>query len=341
MQRFSHDIATSRRCPEFAEISRHLLKENLEQVCLVNVQACILIAEYAGAQADRNAECLYFTIAARMAQMLHLDQDPAEGDQSHRETCRRVWWSCYMVDIWSSAGLGLARQLADHATTRLPMLEHDFQAVNAEDSDVLCKTSLGFWAYMVKLVKIFAHVQTLHQVLLSPGHDDMYILNLTKRAAEAFEQYQAELPSDMAFNQTNLDKYRKSNTARIFIALHLGYNHYATLLYFHHLDKRRSFSSIDKLFADRCKAHAAELSDIIKISMEQTGCEAYFHIVGHMTIISSSVLLHTLLFGSEEELADARERLRINFLKLIDLSKYWPGIGRIVSLRLSIFPSDD
>jgi hypothetical protein len=52
-----------------------------------------------------------------------------------------------------------------------------------------------------------------------------------------------------------------------------------------------------------------------------------------MTTVSSSVLLHTLLFGTEDELAQSRRCLHAKFEALLELEQYWPGVRSMVSFH--------
>ena len=59
--------------------------------------------------------------------------------------------------------------------------------------------------------------------------------------------------------------------------------------------------------------HATAFCELIRASKQQ-GSKVFHNVVGHMTVVSSPVLLHTLLLGEDEELAMARERLESNFM---------------------------
>jgi hypothetical protein len=50
-----------------------------------------------------------------------------------------------------------------------------------------------------------------------------------------------------------------------------------------------------------------------------------------MAIVSSSVLLHTLLFAEENELPPSRHCLETNFEALLELEKYWPIVKTMVN----------
>lgn len=49
-----------------------------------------------------------------------------------------------------------------------------------------------------------------------------------------------------------------------------------------------------------------------------------------VTVVSSSVLLHTLLLGDDEELPMARQRLESNFEFLVRLKEIWPSVDVMV-----------
>jgi hypothetical protein len=98
----------------FSSEAKRLVKADLENICLENVQACILVGNICFAESNADLESLYFgkfepseldesstnfvsVIANRMAQLLKLaDENPAD-DYVLREVKRRVWWSLYMV----------------------------------------------------------------------------------------------------------------------------------------------------------------------------------------------------------------------------------------------------
>jgi hypothetical protein len=85
------------------------------------------------------------------------------------------------------------------------------------------------------------------------------------------------------------------------------------------------------MFAQRCKHHATEYCELIRTSNQHGGAEALYNIVGHMTVVSSSVLLHTLLLGADHEHPMARHRLESNFEFLVKLREIWPSVDIMVS----------
>jgi hypothetical protein len=269
-----------------------------------------------------------------MAQILRLPEPAAEDDGITIESKLRTWWSLYMIDQWSSAGLNIPRQIQDTNKFRLPMPELVFQNLTpgqAIDSDVQTHRS-GLWGYMVILVKIFGHIQHLHRQLADGTLDDSGTESATRQLANELDSFIQYLPIDLQLTNANMKRHATLGIGRAFVALHLGYHHYATLLYFPYLGTQLSHVPDHELFASRCKHHAVALSDLLKSSDETESCEALYFIVAHMTVTSSSALLHTLLFGQEKELFDTKRRLYYNFQILLRLKSYWPGVDLMVSI---------
>jgi hypothetical protein len=129
----------------------------------------------------------------------------------------------------------------------------------------------------------------------------------------------------MVYTPENLAIQVERGVGRSFVALHLGYHHDATLLYYQYLDQYRPDTPNRRMYIQRCKYHATSFCELLRTS-EEHNSEAFHNIVGHMTVVSSSVLLHMLLLGEDEELPKARERLEYNFQFLIKLRDLWPSV---------------
>jgi hypothetical protein len=272
-----------------------------------------------------------------MAQLLKLyERDPSDDDITH-ETKRRVWWTLYLIDRWASAGLGLPRQFFySGPPPPPPMDEYIFQHLREGDpiqkSDL---SKLGIWAHMISLVRIFGHIQDFNRQLVNRAEwdEDSTQLAAQELAAE-MTQYEENLPHDIRYSLQNLEAQVAKGTGRTFVALHLGYHHYAILLYYQYLDRHRPPTPQVKMYTARCKYHAAAFSDLISLSRTHGQAEALYNIVGHMTVVSSSVLLYTLLFGDEDELPHARRRLESNFEALVELRSYWQSVELMVLTSL-------
>ncbi|KAM0347635.1 hypothetical protein ACHAPU_004648 [Fusarium lateritium] len=195
----------------------------------------------------------------------------------------------------------------------------------------------GLWAYMVQLVEIYTQIQHLHQDLADTveWNEDM-IEESVQRLEFELGSFEESVGPRLMFSRENLEAFTSRGLGRVFVAFHLGYHHYYTLLFYHYLDHRRPPTRNGKKYADSCKAHAAIVCDVLKASREVTGAEALYNIVGHVTIVSSSVLLHTYLFGESHELDISRERLGSNLESLVQLRGYWPSVDLMIG-RLVVF----
>ena len=266
-----------------------------------------------------------------MAQILHLPERKDSDDLMQQETKRRVWWSLYMIDLWASAGLGLPRQVQELSSNNLPMHEGIFH--QATPDAIPLDSRPGLWAHMISFVRVFGHIQDLHHHHASGRVSDAEAEAITQRLADDLENALKAVPAEDLLTVENLESYSSVGLGPAFVALHLGYHHYATLLYFQYLDMELEPTPCRTLFAARCKQHAAAFSDLLKISVTSPGCEAVYVIVAHMTVVSSAALLYTLFFGREDELPSTRERLQVNFEKLIELRTYWPFVSSMVCVR--------
>jgi hypothetical protein len=276
-----------------------------------------------------------------MAQILRLPEADPGDDSIMREVKLRTYWSLYMIDQWSSAGLDMPRQIPDTNRHSLPMPEMEFWNMisgNKVPRELAHDRQPGLWGYMVILARIFGKIQELHRQLANNHLSDAEAEEYTRQVALLLQEFSQSLPPNMKLTRDNLDRHAKGGLGSTFVALHLGYHHYSTLLYFHYLDSTHNEVSNQALFAARCKFHAAAFSELLSLSNEVPGCEAVYFIVAHMTVISSSALLHTLLFGEPDEMPGTRERLSSNFQVLLKLKQYWPYVNSMVRPLCCPFP---
>lgn len=266
-----------------------------------------------------------------MAHMIRLPEHCPDDDPITCEMKRRTWWSLYMIDRWSSAGLSLPRQIQDNSLIPLPIFESDFHRMNPDHmSTNVVSGRPGLWAHMITLARIFGEIQDLVFRFASGELNVQQLESPIRQLADELESFADELPSYTRLSITNLEQHSTEGLGQAFVALHLGYHHYATLLYFQYLDLQLERTPVHRLFAARCKKHAASFSDLLQLSKKVKDCEAVYFIVGHMTVVSSGALLHTLFFGDDTELPDTRQRLEANFETLTELRRYWPAIGMMV-----------
>lgn len=312
--------------------AKRLILLDLGNPCLENIQACVVIGNVAGCEGDASSEVLFFAMATRMAQILRLGESNPADSVLQREQKLRIWWTLWMIDKWSSAGSDLPRQMHDsEKPTDYSMDEQAFHTLPINAVSYTSPRRNGLWAHMVTLVDHFGPIQDLNRSLvrgnLSSGELDQRVHTL----ATSLEAWRSPLPDHVQLNERNFAAHKARGLGRCFVALHLGFYHYSILLYFQFLDVDNMITAERQHYASRCKEHASGFSDLLRGSYDSPDCDAVYMIVSHMTVVSSSVLLHTLLFGAEGELAAARDRLASNFQILVRLRGYWPVVEAMVS----------
>ncbi|KAF4636660.1 hypothetical protein G7Y89_g1426 [Cudoniella acicularis] len=300
----------------------------------VTIPARTRIAE---SSATPSSEALFFRIAIGMAQIMRLPSlDPADKEVT-RELKRRVWWSLFMADCWYSSGLGLPRQINDtERSSDLPMEESTFHALPVDHPTLDRPWKPGLWAHMITLVELFGPIQDFNRRIVQEDLEDAEINRCTYDLSQKLDAWENNLPADTKLNPENLEAHKRRGTGGPFVALHLGLYHYSTLLYFQYLETEGIFTNTTKTFAERCKHHASSYSALLKFSREHKGFQVVYPTIGHMAIVSSSVLLHTLLFGDENQIPSARNSLNANFEALIELAQYWSAIKSMIE-RLVVF----
>ncbi|KAH8692576.1 hypothetical protein BGW36DRAFT_436274 [Talaromyces proteolyticus] len=319
--------------------SKRLLQIDIERVCLENIQTCILVANLCVAHANPSSEFLFFRTAIAMVQLMQPFTGHVNGKAVINEIWVRIWWSLFAADNWCSSSLGLQRQMKDWPRpARLPMDECRFAEMAPDQPlhEPYLDLDLGLWAYMATLIELFGPIQEFNwravngEVLLQDQLEQD-----TDRLAQRLDDWQDRLPRHVQLTESNLIEHSKRGTGGIFMGLHLGFHHYATLLYYQYLDTRFTLTTRTRRFAARCKYHALGYSMLLANGRQLPGCEAVYPTVGHMAIVSSSVLLHTLLFGTEDDLPQSRHCLEVNFEALLELERFWPSVKAMINRLLN------
>ncbi|KAH7024888.1 fungal-specific transcription factor domain-containing protein [Microdochium trichocladiopsis] len=324
--------------------AKRLLQLGMEDVCLEHIQACILISTMC-VDLSNSSEVLYHRIASAMADVLNLNSPAQDTSMIVAEMKRRAWWACYLAENWCVSGLRLLSPIK-HApiVIALPMDEADFLTLPTDQSlphRETCRT--GCFAELLQLSKLFTPIQDLNRRVASGETGTSQLDREVEVLAQQLDEWKRQLPPDIEMSWENLDLHQERGVGGSFVLVHLTYHYYATLLYFRFLEQDRggdqqltANSAIYRKYVDCCKMHASSFSALLRRARQRKGCEPNFPLIGHMTTVSSSVLVHTLLFGDVTELRAARQELQANFEALIDLVKYWPGTSTMIA-RLVMF----
>ena len=267
-----------------------------------------------------------------MADILRLDLPCQSHSLVESEIRRRAWWSLYLADAWCVSSLGLPSQMSGTPILiDLPMDENMFFSLSPDQRNLDEPYKPGIFAQLITLSQIFGPIQDLNRRIALGETHTAHLDHQVVLLAKQLEDWREKLPADVQMSWENLHQQQEKGVGGSFVVLHLAYHHYATLLYFRFLEDRQNASSTYQTYIKRCKTHASSFSALLRRSRLLKGCEPVFPLVGHMTTISSSVLLHTLLFGNTLELAEARRELNANFEALIELKQYWPSTSTMVS----------
>lgn len=260
-----------------------------------------------------------------MSEVIHLDSQLENSPVIVRETSLRIWWSLYVIDRWCFSGLGLPRHM-DYVDicSPLPMDDFTFDSLAYDQITLKAPCQPGIFAHMITLVHQFGPIQDINRTIAKGSMDATELGQRVEHIERRLESWRETLPADIQMTVQNLHSQQQDGQGGPFVALHLAYHHFSTLLYFHFLEKQQSTSSASGAYVSRCKSHAASFSSLLHLSRQMKGCEPNYPTVAHMTTVSSSVLVHTLLFGDLQELQKARRDLNMNFEGLLELQKYWP-----------------
>lgn len=236
-----------------------------------------------------------------------------------------------MIDVWSSAGVRLPKQMPSLENIPLPCDEEVFLNLKPGEFVTLqyqSPSASSLLAQMIKLNRILAEINEVNQRTVA-GHTGGAILeNIIMELFNKLDDWHAGLPPFMCDNTTNLQRYASQGLGRIFVAVHLGYYHFGQLLFylFLHGDCHSTALSA-QFYANKCKAYAESLCEIVYAAHDIPGCEVQYTMVGHILVIASTAQIHTLLFSDNEvQIAAARRRLERNFEILSQLRQYWPTL---------------
>ncbi|KAK2015227.1 fungal-specific transcription factor [Colletotrichum eremochloae] len=315
---------------------------NLRDVSLTSIQACVLLGAYSIVEGEAGAETVFYSAACRIANYLDLPNLPTP-DPLQREIHIRVYWSLCMIDVWSSTGVNLPRLMDRRMDVPLPMNETTFlnmTRANNNHFDFILSPNRedSLIAQMIKLNSILMRVNDAIKSLTS----DVDVTNIDETVSELSQELEAweiELPPSLRDTPANLHSFAAQGLGRVFIAVHTGHYHYSQLLYYQYLDEVQRFptSPTAQMFARKCKENAISMSRIIDLASTMPGCDAKFNMLGHITVITSSIFIHTLLFETDEaEIANARATLERHFNTLVALRVYWPAL-EVCFARLKTF----
>lgn len=343
------------RGDSYADQSNRLL--DLRDVSLATVQACVLLGAFSITRGEAAAESIYYCTACRIANFLDLVNRPS-SDAIEREVnirgmslfstfvhllMRSVWWSLCMIDVWSSTGVNLPRQMQRMENVPLPIDEVPFLifrrgSVQTLGFNAAFSSASSLLAQMIKLNRILADINSLNARTVAGTSTGVMLENEVMDLSNALNDWHNNIPAYMHDTPSNLQRYAAQGLGRMFVAVYLGYYHFGQLLFYQflHGDCHSTILSA-QFYASKCKFHAEALCEIVYAAHSVPGCDVQYTMVGHILVIASTVQIHTLLFSdNEEQIAAARTRLERNFAIMSQLRTYWPTLD-VCFTRLRAF----
>lgn len=250
-----------------------------------------------------------------------------------------VWWTLYMIDIWSSHGLGMNVPCVLRYSSHIPLPteEISFLSLRQVSQDPELGTG-GIWAEMVRLARIWAEIHDLNQATVRGDKDPVSLNTAVAVLASKLNDWSARLPKHLAETHQNLERYASIGLGPAFAALHLGFHYYNEVLFYQFLASNVHNPVLSaEYYSQCCKAHARQFCELLYSCWSTPHCEIAYVMVGHMLVVTSTVYIHILLFSpAEEEITTARYRLERNFKVLTELQKYWVKLDASLS-RLQQF----
>lgn len=246
-----------------------------------------------------------------------------------------------MIDVWSSAAVRLQKQMPSLDDVPLPIDEDVFLGLRPGDlipHNFQSPSSSSLLLQMIKLNRILVEVNEVNQRTVAGQTVSVILEDVVMELSSKLDEWHASLPPFMHDTPANIQRYAAQGLGRIFVAVYLGYYHFGQLLFYQflHGDCHDTVPSA-QFFANKCKAHAESLCEIVYAAHDIPGCEVQYTMVGHILVVASTVQIHTLLFSdSEEQISAARRRLERNFEILSQLRVYWPTLD-ISFTRLRAF----
>lgn len=180
---------------------------------------------------------------------------------------------------------------------------------------------------------------------------DEHLMNgeFDHRLRHSLDEWADNLPPSLRYSEQNVMYWAEKGFGTIFITLHVNYNHAGQLLFYQHLhsdQKREQGHDGTQGFAQRCKQHATNLCDLIYEAKRLPDTDVLYPLAGHIQCLASTVHVHTLLFGiDDDEILAAKTRLERNFEMISSMNNYWPmnhmSISRLQHFHNSCLRSKD
>ncbi|MCJ1256304.1 hypothetical protein MMC24_004125 [Lignoscripta atroalba] len=143
---------------------------------------------------------------------------------------------------------------------------------------------------MIKLNRILMEINEVNERTVTGLANGVTLEDAVKETSRNLDDWHDALPDYMHYTPANLTRYASQGLGRLFVAVYLGYYHFGQLLYYQflHEDCHSSVPS-RHFYANKRKAHAANLCDVVYSANSTPGCQVLYNMVGHILVIASTV----------------------------------------------------
>lgn len=181
-----------------------------------------------------------------------------------------------MIDIWSSTGLHLPRQLSYADDVSLPVEETLFLRLCHDSQASKEPISTGIWGEMVRLARIWAEIHDLNKASVEGSSEGRSLNAAVAALSQKLQVWSASLPPQLQETSANLERYASVGLGSAFAALHLGFHYYNQVLFYQFLAENDHHSSISAgFYAGQCAVHAMAFCDLLYTTYTTPGCECF------------------------------------------------------------------
>lgn len=246
-----------------------------------------------------------------------------------------------MIDIWSSMGLNLPRQLDFVERYPLPASEEVFLSLRPGVETPANVVSPGLCSEMAILARKWARIHHFNKTAVNSFIDSQSVSVTVDSFARELQAWSDSLPSYLQETPDNLERYCSLGLGNAFAALHLGYHYYNEVLFYQFLARRPNQEHFDSFswYRSQCEEHALAFCNLLYRcrSTNQLQFQCLYVMVGHMLVVTSTVYIHMLVSSDNEaKIKLARQRLGQNFQILTEMQTYWVSLDIFLS-RLQVF----
>ncbi|KAL3464505.1 hypothetical protein BJX64DRAFT_91980 [Aspergillus heterothallicus] len=322
-----------------------------ELINLASLQGSILISFAAFADGDLAQEALLAAQAMCMVRMLRLPLN-LSSDPIQREVEIRAFWNIWMIENWDSGRTQIPRQMTVSSGFKQPLEEEAFRDMDLNDAlaqyteeniEILGLRRCGLWSSMLAISEVHIQVMRFNDEFVQGVQSSAATRQRVREIADLLDSWLHGLPEHLRDTPNNRRRFADRGLGRTFAVQWLVYHHQSQLLYYQFLNRDAEFpegrhDDEAAVYAERCRKHAVALSQVMWDTNSVPGQECLWSPVnGHLLVVSSSILLYTLLFDTDENsIARARTLLEQNFIMLLQFRKYWPLVENSMA-RLRAF----